>query len=129
MWTSQQMVSRSCLWWVPVESRRLRDGRRLKKYLPNSTHGDACLNGVPALLEQDKANGDDSESCLKCSVHVCVPHPLPSSGAQKCDHPAPYNPYISEMAFSHRFQKVYPPPEGTKFWRIGAKVEKSPRKC
>ena len=39
--------------------------------------------------------------------------------------PSP-NPYISEMASSHRFQKVYtypPPPYGTKFWCIGRKIE------
>ena len=46
MWTSQQMVSGLCLWWVPVESRRLRDGRRLKKYVPNSMHG-ASMGSQP----------------------------------------------------------------------------------
>ena len=48
--------------------------------------------------------------------------------AQKCDLlPPPF----SEMAFSHRFQKLYtyPPPKGTKFWRIGPKVYKTQEKC
>ena len=37
-----------------------------------------------------------------CIVHFAAPF------AQKCDHlPPPPNPYISETAFSHRFQKVY----------------------
>ena len=42
--------------------------------------------------------------------------------AQNYGHPPhPPTPYISEMAFSHRFQKVYisPPPKGTIFRRIG----------
>ena len=35
-------------------------------------------------------------------------------------------PYISETAFSQRFQKLYtyPPPRGTIFWRIRRKVQK-----
>ena len=43
----------------------------------------------------------------------------------------PPTPYISETAFSHRFQKVYtspPPPNGTKFWRIGPKFQNPPGK-
>ena len=43
------------------------------------------------------------------------------------------NPYISETAFSHRFQKAYtsppPPPEVTTFWCIGPKVEKTLKNC
>ena len=47
---------------------------------------------------------------------LCTSSHLPRS-AQKCDHlhPTPPNPYISESAFSHKFQKVYaypPPPQG-----------------
>ena len=47
------------------------------------------------------------DHCLVlCIVHFAAPF------AQKCDHlpPPPPNPYISETAFSHRFQKVYPHP-------------------
>ena len=44
--------------------------------------------------------------------------------------PPPPNLYISEMAFSHRFQKVYTyPPYETKFWCFGQKIEKSLKKC
>ena len=48
-------------------------------------------------------------------------------------YPPPPNPYISETAFSHRFQKAYtyppPPPEVTTFWCIRPKVEKTLPKC
>ena len=49
--------------------------------------------------------------------------------AQKCDLlPPPPNPYISEMAFSHRFQKVYTyPPKGRNFGALDQKFTK-PRK-
>ena len=48
-------------------------------------------------------------------------------GTQKYGHLSPLYPYISETAFSHRFQKVYtyPPPYATKFWCIGRKIEKT----
>ena len=46
--------------WVLVQSRRLQDWQKLKKYVPNNKHGDVCPNGVPALPEKDNAN-DDSE--------------------------------------------------------------------
>ena len=61
-------------------------------------------------------------SCVSSLVQLC---------AQNCDHlPPPPHPYISETAFSHRFQKAYtPPPYGTKFWCIGPKLEKTPKNC
>ena len=62
------------------------------------------------------------EHCLVLHiVHFAAPF------AQKCDHlPPPPNPYISETAFSHRFQKVYttPPPAGRNFGAFGPKVQK-----
>ena len=67
------------------------------------------------------------EHCpVLCIVHFAAPFP------QKCDHlpPPPPDPYISETAFSHRFQKVYTyPANGTKFWHIGPKVHKTQEKC
>ena len=53
-------------------------------------------------------------SLKHCSVLCIVQFAAPF--AQKCDHlpPPPLDPYISETAFSHRFQKVYtspPPPQ------------------
>ena len=54
-----------------------------------------------------------------CPV-LCIVH-FAALFAQKCDHLTPPpnpNPYISETAFSHRFQKVYtypPPPTGRNF--------------
>ena len=50
-------------------------------------------------------------SLQPCPV-LCIVH-FAATFAQKCDHlPLPSDPYISETAFSHRFQKVYtyPPP-------------------
>jgi len=48
--------------------------------------------------------------------------------AQKYRQLPPPNPCISEMAFSHRFQKVYTyPPYGLKFWCSGRKMEKTLR--
>ena len=51
--------------WVPVKSRRLQDWQKLKKYVPNNTHGDVCPNGVPALPEKDNANDDSEKACVK----------------------------------------------------------------
>ena len=49
-------------------------------------------------------------SLLHCSVLCIVQFAAPF--ARKCDHlpPPPPNTYISETAFSHRFQKVYTQP-------------------
>ena len=66
----------------------------------------------------------------------CGPHSLWAKPLKKnVTTYAPPNPYISEMAFFHRFQKVkekikkytHTPPQGTKFWHIGPKIHK-PRK-
>ena len=52
--------------------------------------------------------------------------------AQKCDHlPPPPNPYISETAFSHRFQKVYtapPPPPKNESLAQQTKSSENPQK-
>ena len=84
----------------------------VKKYVPIHKQGDVCPSGVPALVEQDN-NADDSGPCIVQFPAVCSKSWSPT--------PPPPNPYISEMAFSHRFQKVYiyPPLQGTIFWHIG----------
>ena len=62
-------------------------------------------------------------SCVSSLVQLC---------AQNCDHlPPPPNPYISETAFSHRFQKAYtyppPPPTERNFGALDQNL-KNPRK-
>ena len=53
-----------------------------------------------------------------------------SSVLKKCDHLPHPDPYISETASSHRFQKVYTSPsKGTKIWHIGPEVHKTQEKC
>ena len=55
-----------------------------------------------------------------------------SVAALKNDNPSPPNPYISEMAFSCRFQKVYtypPPPQVTTCLHAEAKVAETTEKC
>ena len=62
------------------------------------------------------------EHCpVLCIVHFAAPF------AQKCDHLPPPNPYISETAFSHRFQKVYtyPPPTERNFGALDQSSEKT----
>ena len=55
-----------------------------------------------------------------CALHVLCTSSHMVLCAQKCDHRPPPNPYISEMAFSHRFQKVSPPtPPGNNILACG----------
>ena len=64
-----------------------------------------------------------SPSCASSNFQLCAQNVT-------TDPSPPLNPYSSETAFSHRFQKVYTYPiKGTKFWRIGPKVQKSQEKC
>ena len=61
---------------------------------------------------------------------VCVHRPM-CCAALKNDNPSPPNPYISEMAFSCRFQKVYtypPPPPGDDMFARGSKSCRNYRK-
>ena len=57
--------------------------------------------------------------CVSSLVQLC---------AQNCDHLPPPNPYISEMAFSHRF-RIHIPPQGNDILVHGLKVEKNREKC
>ena len=61
---------------------------------------------------------------------VCVHCPM-CCAALKNHNPSPPNPYISEMAFSCRFQKVYtyPPPQVTTCLHAEAKVAETTEKC
>ena len=67
--------------------------------------------GATMTTIQIQNNQWSLEHCLVLRIiHFAAPF------AQKCDHlpPPPHHPYISETAFSHRFQKVYttpPPPQ------------------
>ena len=63
-------------------------------------------------------------SCASSNFQLC---------AQKCDHlppPPPPNPYISEMTFSHRFQKVYiyPPPPREQYFGASDRKFRKPGK-
>ena len=59
---------------------------------------------------------------------VCVHRPM-CCAALKNDNPSPPNPYISEMAFSCRFQKVYTyPPPGDDMFARGSKSCRNYRK-
>ena len=80
----------------------------MKKYVPIHKQGDVCPNGVPALVKGATMRtfgfriiSDPSSiapSCASPNLQLC---------AQKYDYlpPPPRKPYISETAFSHRFQK------------------------
>ena len=65
-------------------------------------------------------------SCpVLCTVHFAAPF------AQKCDHllPPPPDPYISETAFSHKFQKVYTcPPKREEIMAHWTKSSQNPVK-
>ena len=69
---------------------------------------------------------------VSINISVCV-HRAMCCAALKNDNPPPPNPYISEMAFSCRFQKVYtyppPPPQVTTCLHVEAKVAETTEKC
>ena len=74
--------------------------------------------GMPCMPALQQPGGQNSER----------PKSLASVLKNMVSYP-PHNPYISETAFSHRFQKVYTnPPYTMKFWCFGQKIEKTLKK-
>ena len=95
--------------WVPVKSRRLQDWQKLKKYVVVMSAQMGCQLCLKQTMQMMQRFGmSECEmfiACLRADFAALVLKNVTT-------YPRPPNPYISEMAFSHRFQKVYtyPPP-------------------
>ena len=89
------------LWWVAVESCRLHDCKKLKKYGPaNMALRDVCPNGYPHRQKMTMTlnNGCLAVECMLCSTCPCGPN--------GCNVSPP------EKRCSCTFQKVYTYPPG-----------------